>query len=168
MPDESHLPPESTPGVPATPPPHVPETDPASAGPAPAPAASAVAPAEVSALAPAAVAPTQAAAPAPAETATPVPDEAELARVAEPATVRRAPKFGAFLTAGVLLGALLGFVVAVATGSAVEGGGGTGFISFLDGQGSARLLVALAGAVLGALVAGIAALVADRRSVRGR
>lgn len=98
----------------------------------------------------------------------PVPDEAELARVAEPATVRRAPKFGAFVTAGVLLGAVLGFSVALVTGASVEGDGGTGFISFLDGQGSARLLVALAGATLGALVAGLAAVVADRRSVRRR
>jgi hypothetical protein len=97
-----------------------------------------------------------------------LPDEAELARVAEPATVRRAPKFRAFVTAGVLVGAVVGFVVALATGSVAGGAGGTGFISFLDDQGSARLLVALAGAMLGALVAGILAVVADRRSVRRR
>lgn len=110
----------------------------------------------------------QDATPVTASTPVPVPDEDELLRVAEPASVRRAPKFGAFVTAGVLLGAVLGFAVALVTGSSVEGDGGTGFISFLDGQGSARLLVSLAGATLGALVAGIAAIAADRRSVRRR
>ncbi|MBB2925424.1 histidine kinase [Cellulomonas cellasea] len=143
MPDESHEPPQSSPDAPPT------TTGDADAG---------TTPAEVPSPAPVGSAPASA----------PVPDEAELARVAEPATVRRAPKFGAFVTAGVLLGAVLGFVVALITGSAVEGDGGTGFISFLDGQGSARLLVALAGATLGALVAGLAAVAADRRSVRRR
>lgn len=172
MPDESHLPPESTPGAPATTPPGAP---PAQIGPDAAPASGTAPGATGSgpdttgrAPDPAGSAPAPVGEPDHAPAPAPVPDEAELARVAEPATVRRAPKFGAFLTAGVLLGAVLGFVVAVVTGSAVEGDGGTGFISFLDGQGSARLLVALAGALLGALVAGTAAILADRRSVRRR
>ncbi|GEA87848.1 histidine kinase [Cellulomonas cellasea] len=146
MPDESHEPPPSRPDAPPS--------DPGVA--VPATADDRLAPRQDPAT------------PGSARASAPVPDEAELARVAEPATVRRAPKFGAFVTAGVLLGAVLGFVVALITGTAVEGDGGTGFISFLDGQGSARLLVALAGATLGALVAGLAAVVADRRSVRRR
>ncbi|WP_258724614.1 histidine kinase [Cellulomonas sp. NS3] len=156
MPDESHESPQSSPdAVPATP-------GDADAG---------TTPAAPTTPADAGTTPADAGAPVAADAApasTPIPDEAELARVAEPATVRRAPKFRAFVTAGVLLGAVLGFTVALVTGSAARGDGGTGFISFLDGQGSARLLVALAGALLGALVAGIAAIVADRRSMRGR
>jgi hypothetical protein len=100
--------------------------------------------------------------------ADPVPDEAELARVARPALVRRAPKFGAFVTAGTLAGAVVGLVLALVVGLLTPGAEGTGFISFLDGDGSARLLTALAGAVAGALVGGALAVVADRRSVRGR
>jgi hypothetical protein len=181
MPDESHEPPPSRPAAPPS--------DPGVAVPATAGDGAAVAPSATpgtveprdgsaapgtSATPPDGPTPDRAAPrqdPAPsgaARSPAPVPDEAELARVAEPATVRRAPKFGAFVTAGVLLGAVLGFVVALITGTAVEGDGGTGFISFLDGQGSARLLVALAGATLGALVAGLAAVAADRRSVRRR
>lgn len=179
MPDESHEPP---PHRPDAPPPTPDGAAPAVVTPAgtsdavspaatvpgsTAPAATAPASTAPGSTAPAATAPA-AAASVTAPTGVPVPDEDELLRVAEPASVRRAPKFGAFVTAGVLLGALLGFVVALVTGSSVEQDGGPGFISFLDGQGSARLLVALAGATLGALVAGIAAIVADRRSVRRR
>ncbi|MGW6130444.1 hypothetical protein ACWFNE_10515 [Cellulomonas sp. NPDC055163] len=185
MPDESHESPQHRPApAPGTP------VDAAPTGAAPATTTGAASAARVDAATTTGAAPGLPSSAAPAEAAattgaasglpssaavdpvptapSPVPDEAELARVAEPATVRRAPKFGAFVTAGVLLGAVLGFVAALVTGSSVEGDGGTGFISFLDGQGSARLLVALAGATLGALVAGIAAVVADRRSLRGR
>lgn len=170
MPDESHEPPRNRPDAAPTTPTDAAPTTPADAVTTPADAAPTL-PAEAAPTTTGA-APRPASPTAPSDTPptapAPVPDEAELARVAEPATVRRAPKFGAFVTAGVLLGAVLGFVVALITGSAVEGDGGTGLISFLDGQGSARLLVALAGATLGALVAGIAAVVADRRSLRGR
>lgn len=174
MPDESHEPPPHRPDAPPpTPDGAAPAVvTPAGTSDAVSPAATvpgSTAPAATTpgSTAPAATTPAAAAA-VTAPTGMPVPDEDELLRVAEPASVRRAPKFGAFVTAGVLLGALLGFVVALVTGSSVEQDGGPGFISFLDGQGSARLLVALAGATLGALVAGIAAIVADRRSVRRR
>lgn len=110
--------------------------------------------------------------PAPAE-ATPAaphdPTEAELAAVAEPARVRRAPKVGAFITVGVLLGALVGLVAALVAGpgSPIEADG-TAFISVLEGQGSVRFLMALSGGVVGALVGGLLAVLADRRSVRRR
>ncbi|WP_158609441.1 histidine kinase [Cellulomonas triticagri] len=105
------------------------------------------------------------AAPAPAS----VPDEDELARVAEPARVRRAPKVGAFIGAGTVLGIVVGLVLALVTsaGSDVQADG-TAFISVLEGQGSVRFLSALAGGVVGALAGAGAALLADRRSLRGR
>lgn len=96
-----------------------------------------------------------------------VPDEATLAGVAEPARVRRAPKIGAFITAGVLLGALIGLVLALVAGPGSDlVADGTAFISILDGQGGARLVCAVAGAVLGGLAGAGAAVAADRRSVR--
>lgn len=98
----------------------------------------------------------------------PVPDEATLARVAEPARVRRAPKIGAFITAGVLLGALVGFVVAqvAASSSGLAASDPQAFIGFLGGQGGARAVSAFIGAVVGAFAGALAALVADRRSRR--
>ncbi len=97
----------------------------------------------------------------------PEPTEAELAEVAAPATVRRAPKIGAFITAGALLGALLGLVAALLAGPSSDlQADGTAFISILEGQGSARFLSAVAGAVVGALVGAALALLADRRSLR--
>lgn len=99
--------------------------------------------------------------------AAPLPDESTLAEVAEPATVRHAPKVGAFLTAGVLLGALLGLVAALVAGpSSGVTSDGMAFIGFLDGQGGARFVSAVAGAALGALVGAGLAVLADRRSVR--
>jgi hypothetical protein len=110
--------------------------------------------------------------PAPADappTARHDPTEAELVAVAEPARVRRAPKVGAFITVGVLLGALVGLVAALVAGpgSPIEADG-TAFISVLEGQGSVRFLMALSGGVVGALVGGLLAVLADRRSVRRR
>ena len=96
-----------------------------------------------------------------------VPDEQELERVAVPATVRRAPKFGAFITAGGLVGALLGLVLALVTSSPGTGAG-YGFISFLSGDGTVRLLTAGALAVLGGFVGGALAVRADRRSAARR
>jgi hypothetical protein len=110
---------------------------------------------------------------APAEAAEPtvpeVPTEDELAATAQDAYVRRAPKIGAFLTVGVLLGALVGLVVALIAGpgSPIRPDG-SAFISVLDGQGSVRLIMALSGGVLGALIGAGLAVRADRRSVRGR
>ncbi|WP_246036455.1 histidine kinase [Cellulomonas telluris] len=98
-----------------------------------------------------------------------VPSEEELVRTATPATVRRAPRYRAFATAGALLGALLGLVLALVLGPD-RGTAGTdvGVLPFLDGQNTVRLLAALAGAVLGLLVGAVLALAADRRSTRGR
>ena len=105
--------------------------------------------------------------PAPSDIPAAVPDEQELERVAVPATVRRAPKFGAFITTGGLVGALLGLVLALVT-SSPGAGAGYGFISFLSGDGTVRLLTALAFAVLGGFVGGALAVRADRRSAARR
>jgi hypothetical protein len=94
----------------------------------------------------------------------PVPDEAELERTATPGTVRRAPKFGAFLVTGGLVGAVVGLLV-----SALQPGDkpdGSGFLPFLDGVNAVRTWLAVAGLVLGVLVGGLLAALADRRSVR--
>ncbi|GIG37024.1 histidine kinase [Cellulomonas pakistanensis] len=103
---------------------------------------------------------------APAER--PVPDEATLASVAEPARVRRAPKIGAFITAGVLLGGLVGLVAALlaSPSSGLAGSDPQAFISVLGGQGGARAISALIGAVVGGFAGAGAALLADRRSRR--
>jgi hypothetical protein len=100
-------------------------------------------------------------------TAAPLPTEAELAQVAEPAQVRRAPKIGAFIVAGALVGALLGLVAALVVGP--DSGlvaDGTAFIGLLDGQGSARFFSALIGAIVGGFAGAGLALLADRRSLR--
>ncbi|MDQ0375022.1 histidine kinase [Cellulomonas humilata] len=97
----------------------------------------------------------------------PIPSEEELARVAEPATVRHAPKFGAFITAGALVGIVVALVlVAVVRPEVPWVADGSGFISFLDGEGAVRTVMAVAGAVLGGFLGGLAAVLADRRSVR--
>jgi hypothetical protein len=97
----------------------------------------------------------------------PIPSEAELARVAEPATVRHAPKFGAFITAGALVGIVVALVlVAVVRPEVPWVADGSGFISFLDGEGAVRTVMAVAGAVLGGFLGGLVAVLADRRSVR--
>lgn len=97
----------------------------------------------------------------------PEPDEACLVQVAEPARVRRAPKIGAFITAGVLVGALLGLIAALIAGQSSEVvADGTAFISIFDGQGGIRALMAFAGAVVGAFVGAGLAVRSDRRSAR--
>jgi len=95
----------------------------------------------------------------------PIPSEAELERTATPATVRRAPKFSAFMIVGALVGMVLGllFVVIVQPGPD-EVGGGAGLIGFLDGEGSVRLIGIVTGGVVGAFVGGALAVRADRRS----
>ncbi|MBO3083300.1 histidine kinase [Cellulomonas fengjieae] len=103
----------------------------------------------------------------PDRTPPPVPSEAELERVAEPATVRRAPKFSAFITVGALVGIVVALVlVALVRPEVPSVADGSGFISFLDGEGAVRTVMAVAGAVLGGLVGGALAVLADRRSVR--
>lgn len=97
----------------------------------------------------------------------PEPTEAELAAMAEPARTRRAPRIKAFLWVGALVGGLLGLLAAFIAGpSSGLVADGTAFVSILEGQGAIRLISALAGAVLGALVGGLLALRADRRSIR--
>ncbi|MFC4556303.1 hypothetical protein [Georgenia faecalis] len=75
--------------------------------------------------------------------------------VVDPATLRRAPRYGRFAGVGVLLGALVAFGVAFLGDS--ELGRGTIFLLLLVGLGS-----------LGALVGALLAVRADRRSVRDR
>ncbi|MEZ0447175.1 histidine kinase [Cellulomonas sp. ICMP 17802] len=97
----------------------------------------------------------------------PIPSEQELAQVAQPATVRHAPKFGAFITAGALVGIVVGLVLtAVIQPEIPRAADGSGFISFLDGEGAVRTWMVVAGAVLGGFVGGLVAILADRRSVR--
>lgn len=94
-----------------------------------------------------------------------VPTEAELLRTAVPATVRRAPRYGAFMTAGALAGVVVGLLLAVLadTGSVTDAGG---VLPFLGGSNGPRLLSALTGAVVGLGVGAGLALWADRRSLR--
>ena len=93
------------------------------------------------------------------------PTEAELLRTAVPATVRRAPRYGAFITAGLIVGLVVGLTLAVVLdrGSVTDAGG---VLPFLGGSNGPRLLSALAGAALGVLVGASLALWADRRSLR--
>jgi hypothetical protein len=95
----------------------------------------------------------------------PVPSEDELRRTATPATVRRAPKFSAFITFGALGGMVLGFLLAVIIHPTVRlVPDGSGFISFLDGEGAVRTVMVVTGAVVGGFVGGALAARADRRS----
>nr|WP_167405747.1 hypothetical protein [Sphaerisporangium cinnabarinum] len=88
-------------------------------------------------------------------------EEVEIESVVDPATVRRAPRYRAFFTVGILLGTVLGL-----------GLGGAWLQSpaaapvFKPGVYFTVILVTCA--ALGAAVAGVWAVVADRRSLRGR
>lgn len=62
------------------------------------------------------------------------------------ATVRRAPRFRAFLTTGALLGALVGLVLVVAAP------GGADLVTLLTLTGALGLVGLLAGAVVGVVV----------------
>lgn len=100
----------------------------------------------------------------------PVPSEAELERLAEPARVRRAPKFSVFIGVGAILGAVVALLLALLLGGSDDDGEassvptGTGFISFLDGQGAVNTVLGLTGAVVGGFAGGGLAVLADRRS----
>jgi len=105
----------------------------------------------------------------PADGAGAVPGEDELARLATPARVRRAPKFGVFIVAGAIVGVVVAllatlFLASDEDRSSSDVASGQGFISFLDGQGTIRVVMGLTGAVVGGFVGGAAAVVADRRS----
>ena len=99
------------------------------------------------------------------EAETPVPSEAELEATAALATVRRAPKFSAFITFGALGGMVVGLLLAVIIHPTVRlVADGSGFISFLDGEGAVRTVMVVTGAVVGGFVGGALAVRADRRS----
>lgn len=99
-----------------------------------------------------------------------LPTEQELEQVARDATVRRAPKIGAFITAGALIGIVLGFLIALLFAQAnpedLAASQGQAFISAFEGEGAIRFLSAVAGGCVGALLGAGAAVWADRRSVR--
>lgn len=88
-------------------------------------------------------------------------EEVEIESVVDPAAVRRAPRYRAFFTVGILLGTVLGLGI-----------GGAWLQSpaaapvFKPGVYFTVILVTCA--ALGAAVAGVWAVVADRRSLRGR
>ena len=83
------------------------------------------------------------------------PTAAELERIAEPVHVRRAPKFGAFITAGVLVGVVLAVVLVGAVDTAgVEVAPGSGFLPFLEGPSGVVTVLAVLLGGLGALVGG--------------
>ncbi|GEL95932.1 histidine kinase [Cellulomonas composti] len=105
----------------------------------------------------------------------PVPSEAELQRIAEPARVRRAPKYSVFIGVGAVVGIVVALLLTLFLGEGDEADGaqdgqsssvasGQGFISFLDGQGTIRFVMALTGGVVGGFAGGALAVAADRRS----
>ena len=100
----------------------------------------------------------------PDEPPLPTPEELE---AAPDAVIRHAPKFGAFITAGAIVGFVLGLVLTALIGPKTPlASDGSGFLPFLDGENAVRTVVAVSGAVLGGFVGGLLAVIADRRSVR--
>ena len=86
-----------------------------------------------------------------------MPTAEELARIAEPATVRRAPRYRAFVVAGIVVGLVLAVVLVLVGAVRTEGSTEAG-----DG-----IVLAFVGAVLAAVGAALGAVVAvlvDRRS----
>lgn len=103
--------------------------------------------------------------PRPASDQRPVPDAAELAQIAEPTTVRRAPRYRAFVLTGVIVGAVLAFVlVLVFGGDDRPGGSATGALDV--GSGPVLIFTALTLCLVGALLGALVALLLDRRSRR--
>jgi len=99
-----------------------------------------------------------------AEPPLPTPEELAAAPVA---TVRHAPKFGAFITAGALVGFFVGLLLTALIGPKIPlTSDGSGFLPFLDGESAVRTVMAVSCAVLGGFVGGLCAVIADRRSVR--
>jgi hypothetical protein len=96
----------------------------------------------------------------------PLPTPEELA-AAPDATIRHAPKFGAFIAAGAVVGFLVGLLLTALVAPRVAlPSDGSGFLPFLDGENAVRTWMAVAGAVFGGFVGGLCAVLADRRSVR--
>lgn len=83
-------------------------------------------------------------------------DAARPTAVVARSTLRRAPRFGRFIVAGVLLGALLAAVAAL-----------LGPENAVLGRVAVFILVFLALGTAGAMIAAVIAIVADRRSARG-
>ncbi len=84
------------------------------------------------------------------------PSEAELRRIARPATVRRAPKFRAFIVVGALVGIVLGSII-----------GAVASVGLLQNQTPAIVMSAIGLGGFGALAAaGIAVWVDHRSSMR--
>ncbi|MEE6271732.1 hypothetical protein [Georgenia wangjunii] len=107
-----------------------------------------------------AAAPAHTAAPAEGDAATapaPAAAPAEDRTLIDPATLRRAPRYGRFAFVGVLLGALASLVLALLPGGGSDLGTGTLFLLLFIALGS-----------LGALLGALAAVLAERRSVRRR
>jgi hypothetical protein len=103
--------------------------------------------------------PTPAAEPAPAPGGErPAPGEDELAEIAVPATVRRAPRYRAFVVAGVVVAVLVSTVLVLVfparAGAAL-------------GSGAVWLLLAIILGGVGALLGALVAVGVDRRSRRG-
>lgn len=88
-----------------------------------------------------------------APAADPTPEELAAAREGR---LRRAPRYRAFVQAGVLVGVVLGVLAAFVL-PAVDTEAGRGTVAVFTG---------LTGAVLGAVVGAVLAALADRRSVR--
>lgn len=88
-------------------------------------------------------------------------DEVQIEEVVDPTTVRRAPRYRAFFTVGIVLGLVVGLGVGGAwlQSDAVRG-------VFKPGVYFSVILVTCT--ALGAAVAGVWAVVADRRSLRRR
>lgn len=80
---------------------------------------------------------------------------AQIEAVVVDARVRRAPKFGAFIATGVVLGAVLGFLLSKIVGAVRHDPTNSGATAFFT---------ALSLAMLGALISGYLAVRADRRS----
>ncbi|WP_426310736.1 histidine kinase [Cellulosimicrobium sp. E-16] len=88
-------------------------------------------------------------------------DEVEIESVVDPATVRRAPRYGAFFTVGVLLGTVLGLGIG---GAWLQSPAADPVFK----PGVYFTVIVVTCAALGAAVAGLWAVLADRRSLRGR
>ena len=82
--------------------------------------------------------------------------------------MRRAPRFGAFIGYGAVLGFVVGVVLAIALdrGDLVAAGEGGGVLPFLAGSNGARLVTGIGLAGVGAIVGAVLALWADARSRR--